>query len=239
MKKKHKKVRLLLVLLVIILFLLLNLNKNNLNVLKSLSANILYVKTNKKKVSNNSEIDDLNNEIKELKKELDLSEVLTDKKIIYASIIKRSPNYWYDVITINKGYKDGIVKGDGVLDNNSLIGEVVIVNKNTSEVKLISNNSKNYISAKFNYEGKDFYGIIKKYSILKNEFYLENVIGDFKNIEGIDVVTSGLSSNLPSGLLIGQIKEINNDKYNLSYNIVLKPYTDFNDIKIVKVVGKK
>ena len=44
---------------------------------------------------------------------------------------------------------------------------------------------------------------------------------------------------MPSGLLIGQIKEIKSDKYNLSYNIVLSPNTDFNDIRIVKVVGKK
>lgn len=228
MKKKHKRIKIVIILLVIILFYIF---KDNLNFSNKLNASLLYV-------SNKSEIDDLNSEIKDLKEELKIDNVLSDKKIEYASIIKRSPNYWYDLITINKGYKNNIKKGDGVLDNNSLIGEVITVYKNTSLVKLITNN-KNYISCKFNYEGKDYYGTIKKYNILKNEFYMENVIGDFNNIDGIDVVTSGLSSNYPSGLLIGQIKEINNDKYNLSYNLIIKPYTDFNDIKIVKVVGKK
>ena len=239
MKKKRKRTKYIVFLIIITIFILIN-NISELTILKNLSASIFYVSNDTKYNNDNSgEINDLKTEIEDLKKELKLDNVLSDKKVIYASIIKRSPNYWYDIITINKGYKDGVEKGDAILDNNSLVGEVVIVNKRTSEVKLISNNSKNYISAKFNYNGKDYYGIIKKYSILKNEFYLENVIGDFKDIKGINVVTSGLSNNMPSGLLIGQIKEIKSDKYNLSYNIVLSPNTDFNDIRIVKVVGKK
>lgn len=239
MKKKRKRTKYIVFLIIITIFVLIN-NISELTILKNLSASIFYVSNDTKyNIDNSGEINDLKTEIEDLKKELKLDNVLSDKKVIYASIIKRSPNYWYDIITINKGYKDGVEKGDAILDNNSLVGEVVIVNKRTSEVKLISNNSKNYISAKFNYNGKDYYGIIKKYSILKNEFYLENVIGDFKDIKGINVVTSGLSNNMPSGLLIGQIKEIKSDKYNLSYNIVLSPNTDFNDIRIVKVVGKK
>ena len=239
MKKKRKRTKYIVFLIIITIFILIN-NISELTILKNLSASIFYVSNDTKyNIDNSGEINDLKTEIEDLKKELKLDNVLSDKKVIYASIIKRSPNYWYDIITINKGYKDGVEKGDAILDNNSLVGEVVIVNKRTSEVKLISNNSKNYISAKFNYNGKDYYGIIKKYSILKNEFYLENVIGDFKDIKGINVVTSGLSNNMPSGLLIGQIKEIKSDKYNLSYNIVLSPNTDFNDIRIVKVVGKK
>ena len=239
MKKKRKRTKYIVFLIIITIFILIN-NISELTILKNLSASIFYVSNDTKyNIDNSGEINDLKTEIEDLKKELKLDNVLSDKKVIYASIIKRSPNYWYDIITINKGYKDGVEKGDAILDNNSLVGEVVIVNKRTSEVKLISNNSKNYISAKFNYNGKDYYGIIKKYSILKNEFYLENVIGDFKDIKGINVVTSGLSNNMPSGLLIGQIKEIKSDKYNLSYNIVLSPNADFNDIRIVKVVGKK
>ena len=72
---------------------------------------------------------------------------------------------------------------------------------------------------------------------MKNELYLENVIGDFNNINEIDVVTSGLSGNIPSGILIGKIKGLEKDEFNLSNTIIITPSADFNDINLVRVVG--
>ena len=57
------------------------------------------------------------------------------------------------------------------------------------------------------------------------------------DIKGINVVTSGLSSNIPSGLYIGSIKRIKKDKYNLSNVIIINLGADINDLTIVKVVG--
>lgn len=197
---------------------------------------IINYKDNKEVI--NAEINELNNEINDLKKALDIQNVITDKKTIYASILKRSPNYWYNYITINKGAKNGIKKGNYVMSNDGVVGEVVIVNKNSSEIKLLTNIDNNYISAKFIYNNKEYFGLIKKYDVINNEFYLEDVIGDFENIKDIDVITSGLSSNAPSGLLIGKIKKVINDKYNLSNKIIIEPSSDFNSINIVRVVLK-
>ena len=127
MKKKRKRTKYIVFLIIITIFILIN-NISELTILKNLSASIFYVSNDTKYNNDNSgEINDLKTEIEDLKKELKLDNVLSDKKVIYASIIKRSPNYWYDIITINKGYKDGVEKGDAILDNNSLVGEVVIV----------------------------------------------------------------------------------------------------------------
>ena len=96
-----------------------------------------------------------------------------------------------------------------------------------------------YLSAKFNYNGNDYFGIIKKYDLVENELYLENVIGDFEpDIKG-DVITSGLTGNIPSGLYIGKIKRVIKDKYNLSSSIIIEPGSNFNDINLVRVVGSK
>lgn len=183
------------------------------------------------------EIDDLNKQISDLKEINNIDNLLTDKIVINASIIKRSPNYWYDYITINKGSKNGIKKGFGVISNNGLIGEVTIVNDNTSEVRLLCSKSNNYISAKFTYNDQEYFGIIKEYDLVKNELYLENVIGDLDNIKDIDVITSGLSSNIPSGILIGKIIDNKKDEFNLSNTITIRPTGDFNDINLVRVVG--
>ena len=240
-KNKNKKYLLIIVvgvlsIIVIYLFLI---NNTFLDSLKEVTASIFNVKSSSNKIIESAEIKDLKNEIKELKKLNNIDEVLADKIVINASVIKRSTPYWHNMITINKGRKDNIKKGYGVMSDNGLIGEVIIVNNNTSEVKLITNQDNHYISGKFNYKDKDYYGIIKKYNIITNELYLENVIGDLnKEIINLDVITSGLSSNIPSGLLIGKIVDIKKDKYNLSNTIKIKMHADINDINFVRVVGK-
>lgn len=227
-----------LVLLLIIAFVII---MNNLSIidLNDISSNIFYV-SNKKNIVNNTEIKELKKEIEELKEINKINSVRTDKSIINASVIGRGTPYWNDYIVINKGKKNKIEKGYAVMNKDGLIGEIIKVNKNTSKVKLLTNINNSYISAKFNYNNKDYYGIIKRVSSIKNELYLDNVIGELdKNIIGKDVTTSGLSSNMPSGLLIGKIIDLKEDKYNLSNTIKVKISADLNDINIVSVIGSK
>ena len=176
-------------------------------------------------------------QVEELKKVTEIKKIMVDKRIINASIIKRSDRYWFNIITINKGKNDGIKKGNPVISTTGLVGEVVIVNNNSSEIKLTTSNNKNYISPKFMVDDKEYFGIIKEYNTIKNELYLENVIGDISNYKDALVVTSGLSNNYPSGLLIGKIVDMKKDKFNLSNTFVIKPSADYNDINIVMVVS--
>ena len=244
MKKKGKTKKIIfifigLILSSVLLYFILT-NNTFLDNLKGISASAFYKKSTNDKAIIDAEIKDLNKEIDHLKEINKIDSVLTDKVVINASITKRSMPYWHNIITINKGKKDKVKKGYAVINSSGLVGEVIIVNNKSSEVKLITNQDNNYISGKFNYKDKDYYGIIKRYNVITNELYLENVIGDLdKEIIDLDVVTSGLSSNMPSGLLIGKISDIKQDKYNLSNTIKLKISTDINDLNIVKVVGKK
>ena len=76
--------------------------------------------------------------------------------------------YWYDVLTIDKGKKDGIKKGDAVINSEGLIGKVIKVNNKSSDIKLIISSTRdNYISAAFTYEENVYYGIIDKYDTKK------------------------------------------------------------------------
>lgn len=241
-KKKNTKYYVLLFLLLIILTILLS-NNGYFDNLKGVSANIFNINQNQKMNKNviNAEVNDLEKQINDLKKLNNIDELLTDKIVINASILRRSTPYWNDIIIINKGKKDGIKKGYAAMSNDGFIGEITSVHNDTSEISLITNSNKSSISAKFNYEGNDYFGTISKYSLIKNELYLENVIGDFdkKKLININVITSGLSSNIPSGLLIGKIIDIKKDKYNLSNSIKIELSANLNDINLVRVVGIK
>ncbi len=236
MKKRKKKLRiykLLFIISIIFIIVMIYFYNDNLLELKSLSSDIFNLKQENIKSKENTEISELKKEIKELKEINNINN--DDYNYINAKVIKRNNSYWNESLTINVGKKQGILKGNAVTYNGILIGTISIVNKNTSIVKLITSNSINYISGKFIINDIEYFGIIKDYNVIKNELYLENVIGDF-NVNNEDVITSGLEGNIPSGIYIGKIIGIEKDKYNLASKIIIKPGSNYNYIKYVRVI---
>ena len=252
-KRKKNKLKTPLYFIVIILIFILfyySVNDKEKNIiildnLKDITASITKIKINKNNDRlNNDLINSINNsyknEINELKKELKLVKTNSDKTFINARIIKRSTPYWYNLLTIDKGKKDNIKVGDAVINYKGLVGKVIKVNDNSSDVKLLISKSDDHISCSFKYEDKVYYGLITSYSNIKNELIIENVIGDFdkEKIKNINVTTSGLSDSFSSGLLIGKIKNITQDTFKISNIIKVTPEVDFNNINIVSVVKK-
>ena len=256
--KKGKKVYIFIIIIVLIivslLFYFLN-NENNNNIVfkyikdmnnivaKIVNYPVTSIRT-KEEIKNLSVVESENKKLKEeiekYKKELNMKQSITDKKLITGTTIKRSLTYWYDTITIDIGEKDGVKKGDAAMNYEGLIGKVIKTNKNSSDVKLLTSKSKNnYVSATITYKDKVYYGLIDNYNLKTNELHLKNVIGDFSDdIIGINVVTSGLSDSFSSGLLIGKVKRINKDNYGISNDIYISPASDFNDITVISVVGR-
>lgn len=237
-RKKYKKIyKLLFIISILFIVLIIYLYNDNILILKDVSTSIFNLKEDNYKSKENIEIKELKKEIQDLKELNNINEINIDYEFIDARVIKRNNSYWNESISINVGKKDKVKKGDAVTYNNSLIGIVSLVNKNTSIVRLITSNNKNYISACFNIENNEYFGIIKDYNLIKNELYLENVIGDF-NINNEDVITSGLEGNIPKGIYIGKIIGIEKDKYNLVNKIIVKPDINYNNLKYVKVILK-
>ena len=50
------------------------------------------------------------------------------------------------------------------------------------------------------------------------------------------VLTSGLNDNFPKGILIGYVKDIHKDNYDLTRVVDCKPATDFNNINYISVI---
>lgn len=249
---KNRKIKTFIIYFIFIIIIFLSLffvinDKNNNNKItkkvkelsNSISKIIYYpVYFNKK---NNLIIDEenkvLRDEIKEYKKTLKIKENLTDRKLENAVVIKRSTSYFYNIITINKGEKNNIKIGNLAINNDGVIGTVIKVNKNSSDIKLLtSKNKNNYLSVMFKYENNYYYGLIDNYDIKKNELHIKNVIGDFNDMKDIEVYTSGLTNNSAKGLLIGKIKSYSKDQYGISNNIYVTPTVNFNNLNIVTII---
>ena len=145
--------------------------------------------------------------------------------------------YWFNSIVINKGSSSGIKKDMAVISSDGLIGKINKVSKTTSEVKLLTTNDKNEkISVMIKTSEDTIYGIMNGYQ----DNYLE-ITSVNKNIN-VDnnslVYTSGMGGIFPSGILIGKVAMVKEDKYNVSKLILVEPSSSFNNLKFVKVLIK-
>ena len=177
-------------------------------------------------------IDKYKTEIKSLYELLDLNDSL-DYDVINSKVISRNIGNWLDTITLDKGYIDGVSNGDIVINNKGLIGTIINTTKNTSTVKLLTN-FDNKISVVVS-NNNDYYGLLYNYDSKENTFILEGISNNSNIEKGLSVLTSGIG-NIKRGILIGEVIDIVSDPYNLSVNLKIKPYVNFNDIYYVSII---
>lgn len=183
-------------------------------------------------------IEELESEIDDLKENLDL-ETITGYKEINATVVNRNVGSWYNTVTINKGSKSGIKEGMAVITNKGLIGKIINVSNFTSTVKLLTTDElSNKISVKIQLDDKSVYGLLASYDKKKNVYLVEGISDNDEINVGSKVVTTGLSEIFPSGILVGEVKKVTKDKYELAKALEVTPSVDFDDVNIVTVLDR-
>ena len=182
----------------------------------------------------------LEKEIEELKKQLELNKTLTEYDVVNATVLSRNKSYWFNTMTIDKGKKSGIKKNMAVITKDGLVGKITKVSNYSSEIKLITSNDTNFkVSVSIKTNDEDNYAILNGYDKKTGLIKLSG-IDKTTNINVDDsVLTSGLGEMFPSGIYVGQVKKIENDKYNLSKIVYIQTGQDFNNIHYVTVLKVK
>lgn len=184
--------------------------------------------------------ENLKAEVKKLKSTLDLKTVLSDKVYLNATVVSRNVGYWYEEITIDKGSKNGLEKDMAVVVPTGLIGKTTMVSNYSSVVKLLSNDSmSDKISVKIKVKDDYVYGLISKYDSKTNTYTVEGISQNVSIDKGADVVTTGMGNVFPSGLMIGKVKGVTTDNFDLSKVVEVKSSVDFNSIDYVTVLKRK
>ena len=156
-----------------------------------------------------------------------------------ALIINRNLSYWNDTITLNKGTKDQIEVGDPVVVNSGLVGKVISVSNYNSIARLLTSEATNKISVKVETDGDYAYGLLTKYDTESNIYNLEGISEMIDiNLESI-VTTTGIGDNFPSGIVIGKVKNITSDNYDLAKLIEVTPSVNFDALSIVTILKRK
>ena len=164
----------------------------------------------------------------------------TNHKIISAEIVSKEPGNWYDRFVINKGSKDGVVKGATVVQGveieqnvfqEGVVGRVVDVGSNWSKVITIID-ELNSISFKVirTQDGGilsgDIDGSVNGYFFDKNA---DVIVGD-------KLYTSGLGGSYLKDIYIGEVSHVYSDENELTKTITISPAINFKKIYKIFVI---
>ncbi len=164
----------------------------------------------------------------------------TKYNLVEAQIIGKDPGNWFERFVIDKGTKDGIKKGDAVIqgievDGNTieegLVGRVVEVGDDWSKVIAIIDGGSNL---SFNVIRTQDGGIMKGDFEGNISGYLFDTKADV--VKGDKLLTSGLGGIFIKGLYIGEISEVTKNSDDLLVNIEVKPAVNFNKLQNVFII---
>ena len=138
-------------------------------------------------------------------------------------------------IFIDLGAEDEIKIDMITVYGDYLVGKIVAVHNNYSEVELITN-PNSIISAK---TMRDILGIARGSDEEDGLLYFQPSIVEDNLKEGDEIITSGISDIYPEGIKIGKIEEID-EKENYGYKrVTLKPGFESKDLRELIVIGRE
>jgi len=185
-------------------------------------------------------MNELEKENKELKKLLDIDTTLSEYSYLNATVVNRNIGYWYNTITIDKGSSSGINKNIAVITSDGLIGKVIKTTNFTSTIKLLTSDEiDSKISVKIKIEDKYIYGLLTSYKKEENLFIIEGISDSMEIPVNSLVTTTGMGDIFPSGILIGKVKRVATDNFDLAKIVEVESSVDFDDIKFVTILKRK
>jgi rod shape-determining protein MreC len=140
-------------------------------------------------------------------------------RFIPCQVINNTLERSYNYLTLNKGYKNGIQKGMGIITDEGVMGMIIAVSENHSVAMSILN--KNFrLSAKI--FGENFFGSISWKGGNPAYATLEYIPLHVDIRKGDTIVTSGFSSIFPEGYMIGTIDDFEENNEDGFYEISVK-----------------
>lgn len=161
-----------------------------------------------------------------------------DYKTLSCQIIGWEPGNWFQAVTIDKGFKDGIRKNSPVVgcqqEKKGLVGRVIEVKPSSSKVLLLTDKNskigvklaKSQLKGVLEGENKPLCGL--SYIPLEAEVQV-----------GEMVLTVGGESLFPAKIPVGQVVEVERREKDLFSKIKVSPFIKFSQLEEVLVIVEK
>jgi rod shape-determining protein MreC len=155
---------------------------------------------------------------------------------ITAKVINNSTNHSYNYITIDRGSKDGIAIGMGVICSAGIVGKVVNVTPHLANVQSMLNKNSRFSVMLAN--NKEIGSIQWGDDLDPNKGIMFDVSTNAQPKLGEAVLTSGFSL-FPVGIMVGKVSNLHPKGGGLSVNMEVNFAVDFSKLEYVNVVDYK
>ena len=168
-----------------------------------------------------------------LKQMIPVDNIVGDFIYTPASISKMSNNSQHNYMILDKGSRDGVEEGHGVITAKGVIGIVDAVSDNYSYARTFRNHQMS-ISARLRQDGT--VGAMSWDGRSSNKALLKEVPHHISHAPGDTVYTSGYSSIFPAGIplgITGNSKIVNGSTYEIEVTL----FEDFGSLRYAIIVG--
>lgn len=161
-----------------------------------------------------------------LKKEYDqlLKFTTENPENTVSKVIFRNPLTFFEEMKILKGQKEHIEKGSLVLNENGLVGVVKEVYEHSSLIELLPNKN-----TKIAVDIGTTHGLLESQN---DQLIIKNLPMSAPIEVGMPINTSSYSLLTPN-ILVGVVKEVYPTNQNLSYEVIVEPNVDFENLNYV------
>lgn len=163
------------------------------------------------------------------KEALDLKTENDEYEFVEASVIGRDSANPYCTFTISKGTLNGVEDGYAVLYGKYLIGVIQKAYPSYSVVSTIIDPS--FSVSAYDINTSELSYITGDANLAKDGMCkFENLNSNTRITYGSIIATAGVSSTMPRGIVIGTVRQINDEETNISSYAVIEPGTDIEKV---------
>lgn len=166
---------------------------------------------------------------------LELKNENKDFTFVAGSVVGRDPNDLFYSFTVDKGSLAGVTVNSPVITESGVVGWVSSVSSTFCEVTTMLSAETSIAALD---QGNRESGVISSNIKLAEQglVKLNYLAADTKVKEGDLIVTSGLGGLYPKNLPVGKVKSIGPEEYNVSYMAVVEPFVNVKTVRDVFII---
>jgi len=150
---------------------------------------------------------------------------------VRARVVGRDPGNFQSYLIIDTGTEQGITRGMPVVTDRGLVGRISEVGANWSKVLLIIDPSSS-VSALV--QATRATGTVR--GQIGGNLLMDLIPQKDAVHKGDIVLTSGMGSNFPKGLIIGQVVEVYQRDIEMFQQAIVRPTVDFDSLEVVLII---
>lgn len=204
--------------------------ENYLFLLSVRQSNVVLLDQNRRLMNELASFREVGLENERLRKLVRFSESIAGRKIT-AKVIAQDLLPEFRTLRLNKGSDDGVNRGMAVVTHEGIVGRIIRVDKDYSDVLTLLDSSSNVAGLVQRNRNR---GVVEGYT--ENLLRMKHVRRTDDISNGDVIISSGIGTLFPKGLVIGKVVSVRKKKHGITQTVEVFPSVDFSRLEEVIII---